>query len=79
MQQTRFFNNCKYFMELHLYKLDKGLMGNATYHNLKQLSQMVLKKKIFLIFLCISMVRTYDPQAQGRLGLCDLHLNKLGK
>ena len=30
-------------------------------------------------FLCISMVRTWDPIARGHIGSWDLYSNKLGK
>ena len=39
--------------DLHFIKLDKGPLGNATFEHL---SQVILKKKIFEYFLCISMV-----------------------
>ena len=44
---------------IHLNKVGKGLLGNTTYQILKTLSQVVLKKKIFEYFLCISMVPVF--------------------
>ena len=47
----------------HLDKLGRSPLGNASYQNFKHLSQVVLKQKIFfIIFLCISMVRTRTPR-----------------
>ena len=44
-------------LNLHLNKLGKAPLGTAIIiPNVKHLSQMVLKKKIFEYFLCISMV-----------------------
>ena len=40
---------------------------------------MELKKKMFNIFLYVSMVRTWDALVRGDLGPWDLHLNKLNK
>ena len=46
---------------------------------LQHLSQVILKKKILNIFLCISMFHTQDPQRQIHIGPRNFNLNKLGK
>ena len=43
-------------LDLHLNKRGKGPLGNAILPNVKHLSQVVLEKKIFEYFRCISMV-----------------------
>ena len=65
--------------DLHLNKLGRGPLGNATYQISNIWAKWFWRRRFFNIFLCISMVGTYDPLARGHLGPWDLGLNKLGK
>ena len=65
--------------DLHLNKLGRDPLGNATYQISNIWAKWFWRRRFLNIFLCISMVWTYDPLARGHLGPWDLGLNKLGK
>ena len=63
----------------HLNRHGKGLLGllNTKFQASKPSGS---EEEDFInIFLCMSMVRTYDRRTQGHLGHWVLHLNILGK
>ena len=65
--------------DLHLNKLGRGPLGNATYQISNIWAMWFWQRRFLNIFLCFSMVRTQDPLARGHVGPWSLGLNKFGK